>query len=255
MKKSDIVEGQHYVQSSAKELTGWRSYGNQRIVVVSNDDYTERSRSRMSLTQEALRQDPAYVKAHLAYSLCEAFEKDCTPNEKHAAAMKVRELAEAATAKWFAADPMRNFLQRSSRFDTTGVLARDVDDDGVVIDAAYLKNEYPDWEESKNYGYSLRHRIERDGLKLVPRREVRMTWSEYTAFADEAARQKAEAERRRKAAQAEADALRAELGPKLDAVFDKSNTTAPYLASYSTKVELSLKQLKVLLDAATGTEG
>lgn len=82
-----------------------------------------------------------------------------------------------------------------------------------------------------------------------------MTWSEYSAFADEAARQKAEAERHRRAAQAEADALRAELGPKLDAVFDKSDVSGPYLSSYSTKVELSLKQLKVLLDAATGTEG
>ena len=169
MRKGDIVRGERYACTAGKELFhGW--YPVKQAVVVDEGTWSKNRYAPLHVGRE----DPKYVAAHLAWALTEAYPEDSTPREKAAAKQLVRIELENAKHRWFEADvhrleedgarvrverPMRAFHthEKTPSFGESGVLGR------------YIATNRDTGAETIGE------------LVVIPRREVRMLWSEYLA--------------------------------------------------------------------------
>jgi hypothetical protein len=230
MRKNAITEGTVYAAQEGK-------YGSiKKVLVVKNEEFhLARRRSYGNrIPRDDLYSDAAYVKAHLAWALTQAFAQDTTPKEAQAAKNALSEATSQAEDRWYKADPMRMFVPgrgvsggRSWYGDTSGILCR-------VAQTSYK-------DGAQVYG-------EPDGpLTLIERRHIFATWDDHVA--QEAAALKARKEAARREAERK-DLLarqRAVIKPAIEAAFADSDVSAPYISDYDREVKLSYTQVMVLL--------
>jgi hypothetical protein len=223
MKKADIQVGETYAHSIARDLfTSWYSDAT-RVQVIDNDTFVKVNQHSIPWN-DIMYSDKEFAAAHLAWSLVEAFPQDSTPREKEEAASALHRARYSVQTKWFEADEMRSFrrVDKAPPGSESGCLIRHVRDDGTLTGP----------------------------VRLCPRRELHMLWSEYKARKQ--AQEKARNERAKADAilKAERDEKRKVLLTLVDTAFEGSGVAAPYISDYSYVVELTLDEAIVLFQRA-----
>jgi hypothetical protein len=212
MKKQDIKEGAEYFAAEGRTTF----YSGRRVLVVENEAYYKLANGTIS--KGALYRSKRYQKAHLAWALTEAFPNDSTPNEAKTAAWKMKEVYGQVVDAYYEAHPMAQYRKGNLRYGHSGILCKSVNDEGIAGD-----------------------------IVLVPRGEIRMTWAEHVRKDEADKLYRAEAAKAQAAKQAVEAAQRQAIEPMLKAAFEDSGVAAPYV--WSNRVELSLEQMLVLLNA------
>lgn len=217
MNKDSIVEGTEYARYSEREFTSYAS----RVRVISNENYL--SLLRRNLSRTALAENPTYVAAHLKASLAEAYASDTTPNEVSEARNELRQAVNTATREWYDAEPLRAFQQTRSQGE--GILAMALDREG-----------------------NDKH------LTLVPRRELRDTWTDHQVKVQQAQAQRVQNELLGLESRARKSRERTAIYEAVAAAFTQAGVTPPYLSSYAGELSLTFAQAAVLLGVSLGQE-
>jgi hypothetical protein len=215
MRKQDVEVGEHYASSNARDYVRW---GNAtRVVVVDNEDY--RTASRYSVSERALREDIAYVRMHEQDALCQAYERETTPAEREEAARALKTARERAIDGYWDAQPYGWLVRAKTSRGGEGVLCRIVD-----------RKTGMDPEEGPLYS-------------LVPRRELKETWSSYAYKADEQRKYDAELNVARHALAARNEAL----AVRLRGLLAEAGWPGVYVSDHGDSVSLSKAFLVELL--------
>ncbi len=230
MKKKDIIADGTTVYAYQRG-----KYGSpRRIVVVENETYNSRRMNHVS--ERDLREDEAYVAAHLAYSEAEAFPQDVTPRERNEVRDALREATHGAQRRWFEADPMRQFVKTTtrpyrSRWESSdfGILCKTVLEDGTVS----------------------------DGFVLVDRKDIRSTWADHEAAVKTAEEQYNDERKRQAEYQAKVTADRERFRATFEEVFgispdDYNEHGFGYIpnSTYDRKVDFTFEQADALIRQA-----
>ena len=165
MKRTDLVVGETYLQSSTRDPLegGWSP---RFVEVVEAENY---ARARHWTTKRLARTSALFVTRHLKWALTQAFPDDYTKNEARDALNRVDEAERHAIARALEMQPMLGFRKvvgRVSVYERGGILCRLTTNDGSP-----------------------------GTLVLVPTRELRMTRAE--ALVDIAERKQRANENRR----------------------------------------------------------
>jgi hypothetical protein len=208
MRKQDIVEGQEYVAAEGRDY--W--YSIKRVRVVENDIYHARRPSEVPAS--VVYNDEEYQRAHERWSLADAFPHDTTPREKREADYALRSMKQDAQTRWLNADRRRMFAKGSgwSSFSTEGIICE------------------------------VRREDKSAERILVPRKNIRETWTDYEA--------RQVMEKRRLAAKeiaaANEEFKRNRLRPVVQDVLEAAGIQM-YLSKYQGTVTLSYEQVLTLV--------